>query len=376
MDITPFRIDIPQAELDELRQRLANTRWPAEYPGAEWSRGVPVAYLRRLVDYWLTTFDWRAQEAALNEFPQFLTELDGQRVHFLHVRSERPDAVPMVLTHGWPGSIAEFTKVVGPLVDAGFHVVVPALPGFGFSGAVTELGWNHKRVAAAWASLMAGLGYERYVAQGGDLGAAVTRELGVLDAEHVLAIHVNGGLSFPMVEGEPPADLTGLERARLARMAEFLAGPGYYLQLHAARPQTVAYALTDSPAGQLAWIVERFKEWTDLSRELPEDAVDLDQLLTNVCIYWFTRTAGSSAGMYAEDAAVWGEPQPSTVPAAVAQFTVQDIAIRRYDEVDNNVVRWTEFDRGGHFAAMEAPDLLVKDVVEFFGGQVTALRHP
>jgi pimeloyl-ACP methyl ester carboxylesterase len=369
MDITPFRIDIPQAELDDLRQRLTNTRWPAEYPGAEWSRGVPVAYLRRLVDYWLNTFDWRAQEAALNEFPQFVTEIDGQRVHFLHVRSERPDAVPMVLTHGWPGSIAEFTKVIGPLVDAGFHVVVPALPGFGFSGPVTELGWNHKRVAAAWASLMAGLGYERYVAQGGDLGAAVTRELGVIDVEHVLAIHVNGGLSFPMVDGEPPADLTDLERARLARMAEFMAGPGYYLQLHMARPQTVAYALTDSPVGQLAWIVERFKEWTDLSRELPEDAVDLDQLLTNVCIYWFTRTAGSSAGMYAEDAAVWGAPEQSTVPAAVAQFTVQDISIRRYDEVDNNVVRWTEFDRGGHFAAMEAPDLLVKDVVEFFSSQ-------
>jgi pimeloyl-ACP methyl ester carboxylesterase len=379
--IRPFRIDVPQADLDDLRARLARTRWPDELPDVGWSRGVPLGYLQQLAVYWRDGYDWRKHEAALNEHPQFTTTIDGTGVHFLHVRSPEPDALPLILTHGWPGSVVEFLDVIGPLADPrahggdpadAFHLVIPSIPGYGFSGPTREAGWTTDRVAAAWKELMARLGYERYGAQGGDWGAFIAPELGRIDPEHVVGVHVNaatfGFIPFGPVGEEELATFTDAENARVERLNRFLTEMNGYFQISATRPQTLAYGLTDSPVGQLAWIVEKFKEWTDSSAELPEDAVDRDHLLTNVMLYWLTGTAGSSARLYYENmhGAAWGK-QPSPTPVGVAVF-VEDVAIRRYAEQGNNIVHWSEFDRGGHFAAMEAPDLLVGDVREFFRG--------
>ncbi|MCW3838884.1 epoxide hydrolase [Micromonospora yasonensis] len=373
--MTPFRIEIPQDSLDDLRHRLAHTRWPEELPGAGWEAGVPLDYLKDLADYWQTTYDWRAHEARLNEFPQFTTVIDGQKMHFLHVRSPEPDALPLILTHGWPGSVVEFMKIIGPLTDPAryggdpadaFHVVAPSLPGFGFSSPLAASGWNTNRVAHAWAELMRRLGYHRYGAQGGDTGAIVSPELGRVDPVHVLGVHVNNLGTFPSGD---PAELVGLteaDQARLALMTTWGRDMSGYAIVQSTRPQTISYALTDSPVGQLAWIVEKFKEWTDPSAGLPEDAVDRDLILTDVSVYWLTGTAGSAARIYYEDARTWGQAQPrSSVPTGVAVFP-NDITIRPLAERDHNVVHWAEFDRGGHFAALEAPDLLVGDVREFF----------
>ncbi len=379
--IRPFRIDIPQADLDDLTERLARTRWPDELPGVGWSRGVPLDYLKQLAGYWRDGYDWRKHEARLNELPQFTTTIDGQPIHFLHIRSPEPEALPLILTHGWPGSIVEFLNVIGPLADPrahggdpgdAFHLVIPSLPGYGLSGPTREPGWTTDRTASAWAELMARLGYRRYGAQGGDWGAFVSPELGRIGPEHVVGVHVNaatmGFIPFGPVDPEELATFTDAEKARLDRLNRFLSDQYGYFQIQATRPQTLAYGLTDSPVGQLAWIVEKFKEWTDPAKELPTDAVDRDHLLTNVMLYWLTGTAGSSAGTYYENmhAGSWGKP-PSTTPTGVAVFA-QDVAIRRYAEGGNNIVHWTEFDRGGHFAAMEAPDLLVGDVRAFFRG--------
>jgi epoxide hydrolase len=379
--IRPFRIDIPQADLDDLRDRLHRTRWPDELPGVGWAYGVPLGYLKELAAYWGDGYNWREQEALLNEHPQFTTTIDGANVHFLHVRSPEPDALPLILTHGWPGSVAEFLKVIGPLTDPrahhghpadAFHLVIPSLPGYGFSGPTREVGWTTSRVARAWAQLMARLGYRRYGAQGGDWGAFVSPELGRIDPDQVVGVHVNaatlGFIPFGPVDPEELASFTDAERARLERLGASTAGPGNgYFEVQATRPQTLAYALTDSPVGQLAWIVERFKEWTHAA-DVPEDAVDRDQLLTNVMLYWLTGTANSSARLYYENMHAGFSPQPpSTTPTGVAVFA-EDYAIRRYGERGNNIVHWSEFDRGGHFAAMEAPDLLVGDVRSFFCG--------
>ena len=370
--ISPYRIDIPQGALDDLRDRLGRTRWPDELPGVGWDLGVPLDYLKGLAKYWATAYDWRSQEAALNEFAQFTTVIDDQNVHFLHVRSPEPEALPLLITHGWPGSIAEFLDIIGPLADPAahggdpadaFHVIAPSIPGFGFSGPTHETGWNTVRVARAWAELMSRLGYERYGAQGGDTGALVSPELGRIDPEHLAGIHVNNLLTFPSGQ---PGDLSDADQGRLKLMQHWQNEMAGYASIQSTRPQTLAYALTDSPAGQLAWIVEKFKEWTDPAAELPEDAVDRDRLLTDVSIYWLTATAGSSARLYYEGAKSWGQPsEPSAVPTGVAVFPM-DITIRSIAESQHNIVHWTEFDRGGHFAAMEAPDLLVADIREFF----------
>ncbi|KAB2344372.1 epoxide hydrolase family protein [Actinomadura rudentiformis] len=372
-EIRPFHIDIPQADLDDLRDRLARTRWPDELPGVGWSYGAPVSYVKELAEYWRTGYDWREHEAALNRFPQFTTEIDGQNIHFLHVRSPEPDALPLILTHGWPGSVAEFMKILGPLADPrahggdpadAFHVVAPSLPGFGFSGPTRETGWNLRRVALAWAELMSRLGYERYGAQGGDTGSLVSPELGRVAPDNVVGVHVNGGLGFPTFD---PAETEGLTEAERARYGLYTDQDGAgYAMIQSTRPQTLAFGLHDSPAGQLGWIVEKFKEWTDPAHELPEDAVDRDQMLTDVSIYWLTGTAGSSARLYKEGATDWGQPvEPSKIPHGVAVFP-GDAGIRRLAERQHHVVHWSEFDRGGHFAAMEVPDLLVDDVRAFF----------
>jgi pimeloyl-ACP methyl ester carboxylesterase len=379
-DIRPFHIDIPQAEVDDLVQRLAATRWPSEIPGAAWSRGVPVDYLKGLADYWRNDYDWRAHEARLNQFPQFTTEIDGQTLHFLHVRSAEPNALPLMLIHGWPGSFVEFIDLVGPLTDPvshggdaadAFHVVVPSVPGHGFSIPLSETGWTHGRIAAAFTELMARLGYDRYGVQGGDIGAFEAPLMGRLDPEHVIGVHVNALVTFP---SQDPADLEGLtdaEQERLARFQHFEQEMMGYAQIQGTRPQTVSYGLSDSPAGQLAWIVEKFKEWTDPAAALPENAVDRDHILTDISVYWFTNTAASSANLYYEtfhDPAMFAPKERGTAPTGVAVFTTQDIAIRRFAEREHNIVHWSEIDRGGHFAALEAPDLLLNDVRGFFRG--------
>src|SRR5262245_18814723 len=376
-EVTPFTIEIPQADLDDLRDRLDRTRWPDELPGAGWDYGVPLGYVKDLAGYWRDGYDWRAVEARLNAIQQFTTTIDGQNIHFLHVRSPEPGALPLLLTHGWPGSVAEFLPVLGPLSDPrghgadradAFDLVIPALPGFGFSGPTREPGWTADRIARAWAELMSRLGYTRYGAQGGDLGALISPELGHVDPEHVVGVHLNAATVGFIPWGEvDPADLdtfTAAERARLDRKQRFLTEGNGYFQIQATRPQTIAYGLTDSAAGQLAWIVDKFNEWTYGPLE---DAVGRDEILTNVMLYWLTKTAGSAARLYYETMhapANWGRP-PSATPMGVAAFA-EDVAIRRYGEQGNNIVHWSDFDRGGHFAAMEAPDLLVADIREFF----------
>ncbi|CAM5283734.1 epoxide hydrolase family protein [Streptomyces aurantiogriseus] len=385
--IRPFRLDVPQSDLDDLYARLDRTRWPEGLPATGWAYGVPTGYLRELVEYWRHAYDWRAAEARLNEWPQFTTTIDGANVHFAHVRSPEPHATPLVITHGWPGSIVEFLDVVGPLTDPAayggdpadaFHVVVPSIPGFGLSGPVAESGWEAGRVADAWAELMSRLGYERFGAQGGDWGAAISRELGRAHPDRVIGVHLNLLPGAQATKEPTPEELDALspeERERTLtswrRWAAFSAeGIGYYHQ-QATRPQTLAYGLSDSPVGQLAWIIEKFREWTD-SEELPEEAVDRDRLLTNVMLYWLTGTAGSSARIYYErqhttTGRLAAPREPSPAPTALALFPAEpQIPLRRKAERTENLVRWTEFDRGGHFAAMEEPDLLVGDVRAFF----------
>jgi epoxide hydrolase len=379
-EITPFRIAVPDADLADLHDRLARTRWPDDHP-AGWERGVPASYLKRLAERWRTGFDWRAQEARLNAYPQFTTTIDGQNIHFLHVRSPEPDALPLILNHGYPGSVAEFLEVIGPLTDPrahggdpadAFHVVAPSLPGYGFSTPASEPGWIPTRMARAFAELMRRLGYDRYGAQGGDVGSAVAGGLGSGDAEHVVGVHLNSDplTAVAIVPLPPPGDpalaaFTDADRATLDRLRRHPEEGLGYIKIQSTRPQTVGYALTDSPVGQLAWIVEKFKEWTHHRAELPEDAVDIDQLLTNVSIYWFTRTATSTAHFLYDVAHSndWGAG--GGAPQGWAVFDADPI-VRRLCDPDHEIAHWSEFDEGGHFAAMEAPGTLVGDVRKFF----------
>jgi microsomal epoxide hydrolase len=380
--LTPHRIEISQEVLDDLDRRLAATRWPDELPGSGWDRGVPPAYLKELVQYWRTGYDWRAAEAALNRYPQFTTEIAGAHIHFLHVRSPEPDAIPLLLSHGWPGSIAEFLNVIGPLSDPrghgspdapAFHLIIPSLPGYGFSGPLREAGWNLRQIAKAFAELMRRLGYDRYVAQGGDFGSAITLELGEIDAEHLQAAHINMLLTGPSADPADTADLSESDRARMELVPRFNNDLAGYMKVQATRPQTIAYTLTDSPVGQLAWIVEKFREWTD-SAEVPEDAIERDLILTNVMIYWLTRTAGSSGQLYYEiakwlpTAGAAARPHPNPVTLGIAVFGHDMfLPIRRFADRDFPDIRqWREHPHGGHFAAMEQPEVLVTDIRDFF----------
>ncbi|MER6910144.1 epoxide hydrolase family protein [Streptomyces sp. NPDC000594] len=378
----PFHVRVPQEDLDDLRARLRATRWPARMPDTGWSRGAPQSYLQELAAYWRDGFDWRATEARINAFPQFMTTIDGADIHFLHVRSPEPDAVALLLTHGWPGSFIEFLEVIGPLTDPrahggdpadAFHVVVPSLPGFGFSGPITEHGWALPRVASLWAGLMASLGYERYLPQGGDLGASVSIILGAMDTEHVLGTQVNFLFAAPSGDPAEPADLDAAELGRLQRLGTFVDEGSGYMKLLATRPQTVGYGMTDSPVSQLAWSVEKFYEWSD-SEKSPEDAIDRDTLLSHVSLYWLTGTGASSAHLYADNAPflpITSAPPPPLPgvpgPLGVTVYPA-DLAqpVRRLAESRNpRIVRWTEAPRGGHFAAMEQPDLFVSELREF-----------
>jgi pimeloyl-ACP methyl ester carboxylesterase len=378
-DFSPFRIQVPDAALEDLKARLARTRWPVEAPGAGWSRGVPTDYLKRLTEYWQTSYDFRRHEAELNQYPQATTVIDGQTIHFIHVRARVTNAKPLLLIHGWPGSVVEFMDVIAPLSDplahgaaaeGAFELVIPSIPGHGFSMPLNREGWTSQRIAAAFNQLMRRLGYLRYGVQGGDAGAFIAPWMGRLDPSHVAGVHVNALVQLPsvprMILGSVVA--TKAERVRLQRFKHYYEEMMGYAQIQGTRPKTLSFGLNDSPVGQLAWIVEKFKEWVDPAAELPEDAVDRDRILTNASLYWFTGSAGSAANLYYEtvhDPSFKKSPPRNVVPTGVLVST-QDVTIRRWAERENNVVHWTELDHGGHFAALEAPRAFVKDVREFF----------
>jgi epoxide hydrolase len=377
-----FHVDVPDADLADLRARIDATRWPGTDYGDGWDRGVPQTYLKDLAGHWSSRYDWRAAEANLNKVPQYVTEIDGADIHFLHIESPEPGARPLLLTHSWPGSVVEFREVVGPLTDPrahggdpadAFHLVVPSLPGHGFSGPEVPPGWDVPRVARALAELMRRLGYDCYLAGGGDWGSFIALELGRIDPEHLLGAHVTCLIAMPTGAPEEMSGLSDVDQTRVAKLSRYDAELSAYLRLLSTRPLTVAYGLTDSPVGQLAWIVEKFYEWTD-STTSPEDAVDRERLLTNASIYWLTGTAASSAQLYHASAAYLGalfDPsaprEPVTVPIGVAVFDADPIApVRVFAEREHpTIVHWSEFDKGGHFGAMEQPGLFAADVAAF-----------
>ena len=367
-EITPFRIDVPQVDLDDLADRLARTRWTDEPAGADGAYGVPLGQVRRLVEYWRSGYDWRAWEARINRYPQFTTEIDGQRIHFLHVRSPEPAAFPLILTHGWPGSIVEFLDLVGPLTDPAahggdpadaFHLVIPSLPGFGFSGPTTDRGWRTTRTAAAWVELMARLGYDRYGAAGNDAGSMVSPEVGRLAPDRVAGVHVTQVFSFPSGDPAEFEDMSPEDLAMLGKLQWFLDNKFSFNQLHSQQPQTLAHALADSPAGLLGWNLQLFGE------------VDDDFVLTNVALYWLTNTAGSSIRFYYEDATAAAEPDgPTTVPLGLGGVADDFHGVRRFAERDHaNVAQWHVFDEpGGHYAAHTIPGVVAADLRGFFRG--------
>jgi pimeloyl-ACP methyl ester carboxylesterase len=373
--VVPFRIEIAESELDDLRRRLASTRWPEAETVDDWSQGLPLSYLHDVCRYWREEYDWRATEARLNALPQFRTEIDGLGIHFLHLRSPEAGAFPLVLTHGWPGSIIEFLDVIGPLSDPAAHggdpadafdIVCPSLPGYGFSDKPSAPGWRVPRIARAWATLMGRLGYPHYGAQGGDWGAMVTANLPTVDPGHCAAIHLNMVAAIP--SAEDLADLTDAERDVLASFAEHRRwGTGYSKQ-QSTRPQTLGYGLVDSPAGQAAWVLEKFWAWTDCDGH-PENVLRRDQLLDNVMLYWLPAAAASSARLYWES---FRDPiaTPVTVPTGVSVFPKEIMRpSRRWAErVFTDIRYWHELDRGGHFAAFECPEVFVDEVRAAFRG--------
>jgi microsomal epoxide hydrolase len=375
-ELRDFRIQVPDAVLDDLRDRLARTRWPDQIPGSGWGYGTDLEYLRDLCASW-ETFDWRAQEARFNRWPHLLTEIDGQQVHAIHARSPEPDALPLIVTHGWPESVALFLDVIEPLRDPrahggdpadAFHVVCPSIPGYGWSGPTREPGWDVRRVASAWTILMARLGYDRYAAQGGDWGSMVSAQVGALDPEHVVGVHLNMVVAFPPPDGGP--ELDAQEQQDLADLQAFLAEGTAYQEVHGKNPQTLGYGLNDSPAGLAAWIVEKYHAWTDHDGNV-EDAVTREHLLTNLTVYWVTQTINSSIRLYCESRRSGRFPPLDRVevPVGCAIFPKELVrAPRSWAEATYNVQRWTRFDHGGHFPAIEEPDALVGDVRAFFRG--------
>jgi pimeloyl-ACP methyl ester carboxylesterase len=369
-EVKPFRIDLPSDVLDDLQTRLTRTRWPEAECVDDWSQGIPLAYTRELAAYWADGYDWRSREAALNRFDQFTTEIDGLDIHFIHQRSPHSEALPLVITHGWPGSIVEFHKVIEPLVNPAsgrpedaFHVVCPSLPGYGFSGKPSATGWGVGKIAQAWETLMGRLGYDRYGAQGGDWGAAVTTQIG-RNRGHCVGIHLNMPIARPAAGAG--GDLTEDEQQALAAYKQHQQwGTGYSKQ-QSTRPQTLGYGLVDSPVGQLAWIVEKFWAWTDCDGH-PENAVSRDELLDNVMLYWVTGSGASSARLYWESFNSFISDGRVELPTGVASFPKEILRTpRRWCEAAYNITHWTTMPRGGHFAAFEQPDLFIDDVRKFF----------
>ena len=372
-DIRPFRIAVGDDVLQDLRARLRNTRWPEAPTVDDWSQGVPLGWIQDICRYWADRYDWRAREAGLNRFAQFVTELDGLDIHFIHARSSHSGALPLLITHGWPGSVVEFHKVIEPLTDPtrfggdaadAFHVICPSLPGFAFSGKPAGTGWGVDRIARAWMALMARLGYQRYGAQGGDWGSAVTSAIGGLDPDHCAGIHVTLAMDTrPQVVGEPTAE----ERGALQKMKHYRQWDSGYSKQQATRPQSLAYGLTDSPAGQAAWILEKFWAWTDCDGH-PENIFSRDELLDNVMLYWVTACAASSARLYWESFGKGGERVAVDVPTGVAVFPKEIVPpVRSWMEPRfRNIRHWQEMPKGGHFAAFEQPEIFVDEIRAFF----------
>ncbi len=371
-DIERFRIDVPDDVLTDLRRRLTDTRWPEAECVDDWSQGIPLAYTRELAHYWATEYDWRATESALNQFDQYVTEIDGLPIHFVHQRSPHPDAFPLIITHGWPGSIVEFGKIIAPLTNPtahggraadAFHVVCPSLPGYGFSGKPTGTGWNAARIAAAWETLMTRLGYDRYGAQGGDWGAAITTEIG-RNVGHCVGIHTNMPIATP-TEGALH-DPTEAERDALAALKYYRRWDCGYAKQQSTRPQTIGYGLVDSPVALLAWIVEKFWSWTDCDGH-PENALTRDEILDNVTLYWITGTGASAARLYWESSAAFGHGARVEIPTGIASFPKEiGRSPRSWCEPNYHITHWTTMPRGGHFAAFEQPDLFTTDLRAFF----------
>jgi microsomal epoxide hydrolase len=373
--IERFEIRVDDSVLDDLRRRLAHTRFPDQIDGTGWEYGISLEYLRELVAYWHDEYDWRAEEARLNELPHFRTRIDGQSIHFVHVRSPRTSALPLLLMHGWPGSIVEFLDVIPRLADPeahgapaadAFHVVAPSLPGYGFSGPTRARGWDVRRVAHAFIELMRRLGYGRYGAQGGDWGAQIATRIGALDGDHCAAIHLNMPIAARPAEASP---LGEEERADLAAMAHFQREESGYALQQGTKPQTLGVALNDSPAGLLAWIVEKFRTWSDCGGD-PESSFPRDRLITNAMLYWVTGTITSSARLYWESrhsGALEEAPQLVAAPTGVARYPKEVLRFpRTWVERRYNVTRWAVMPRGGHFAAMEQPELFADDLRSFF----------
>ena len=375
-DIRSFRFDVPEEALDDLKHRLGAARWPDRETPDDWSQGVPLAYMKEVCDYWQNEYDWRRCEAALNALPQYMTEIDGLDFQLLHVRSPRDDALPLVMTHGWPGSVLEFMKVIGPLTDPeayggkgsdAFHVVCPTLPGFGFSGKPKAPGWTIQRISRTWGQLMAALGYDRYVAQGGDWGAAVTICMGLSETEHCGAIHTNMPLVRPT--GALLDGLTDFEKNALAAGKYYWDWESGYSKEQSTRPQTVGYGLVDSPVGQAAWILEKFWAWSDCDGH-PENALSRDELLDNVMMYWLTEAGASSARIYWESFSVLGEePEKVNMPTGVSMFPKEIFrASKRWvEDRFTNLIHFNTLDKGGHFAAFEQPMLFVDELRTCFG---------
>ncbi|MGK2928802.1 MAG: epoxide hydrolase family protein [Acidimicrobiales bacterium] len=371
--IVPFRIETPAEVIDDLRQRLRATRWPEAEPVDDWSQGIPLAYVQDVCRYWAEEYDWAARSARLNDFPQFTTEIDGLDIHFLHVRSPHEDALPLVITHGWPGSVAEFQNVIGPLTDPtahggsaddAFHVVCPSIPGFGFSAKPAETGWGLVRIADAWGVLMARLGYDRFLAQGGDWGSMITTTIGVRNPDHCMAIHLNMPLALP--DPDTMDDLQDEEIDALGALDHYQKEESGYSKQQSTRPQTLGYGLVDSPAGQAAWILEKFYAWTD-NDGTPDGAVARDELLDNVMLYWLPGTGASSARLYWESFA--NPPFDRVqVPVGCSIFPEEIFRTsRRWAEKQfGELLHFNRLDRGGHFAAMEQPELYVTEVRDCF----------
>ncbi|WP_063125585.1 epoxide hydrolase family protein [Nocardia fusca] len=363
--IHPFVVDVPQSEVEDLRERLTRARWTPALPGASWSRGVPVDYLRELADYWRDEFDWREAEAELNRWPQFTTEIDGQRIHFKHIRNERPDAKALVLLHDNPGGAVGLLDVIEPL-SRDFHLVIPFMPGFGFSTPLADTGWTVPRTASAFAELMTRLGYERFGAHGGGGGANLSLEMGRQVPDRLIGLHVN---AYVAMADENVDGLSEDEQRRMAAIDTFMRdGIGFNI-IMSTRPQTIAHGLNDSPIGLLAWVVEKFKEWSDPQAELPEQAICRDRILTDVSVQWFTATSGSIAQIYndlAHDPAAWAPKPQVAVPTAFV-VAAGDVTVRRFADRDTTVTRWTEIDAAGAYLALEQPALLVDDIRDFFG---------
>ena len=371
-EITPFTINTSEEQLTDLRNRINNTRWAEEECVNDWSQGIPLTYVREIADYWANQYDWRKSEQHLNTFDHFQTNIDDLDIHFIHQKSPHPDAYPLIITHGWPGSIVEFHKVIQPLVDPtkhggkaedAFHVVCPSLPGYGFSGKPSQSGWGVEKIAETWDQLMVRLGYENYGAQGGDWGAAVTTQIG-RNIGHCDAIHINMPIGRPTPESLQ--DPTDEEKSALEGLTYYQEWDSGYSKQQSTRPQTLGYGLVDSPVGQMAWIIEKFWSWMDCDGH-PENTLTRDELLDNVMLYWLTASGASSARLYWESFGSFGGGDKVELPTGVASFPKEIIrSPRRWCEESYNITHWTTMPKGGHFGAFEQPELFINDLRIFF----------